>query len=203
MELFQEKKKKIVGIILGTIVSLVLLGIFLFYYLQKTTSPFETFSSETFFSTSEVTSTASSEKNIFVDVKGAVKNPGVYEVSFGARAFEVIQKAGGLEENADEKQINQAQILTDQQMLYVPLVGEEIIFKEETEKESSETSLVNINTADLTELMTLPGIGEKKATAIMEHRENQGTFAKIEGLMEVTGIGEVTFTNLKELITIK
>lgn len=142
-----------------------------------------------------------------VDVKGAVVNPGIYEVAKNMRIQDAIDLAGGLLADANTRQLNFAQHLEDQMLIYVPLVGEE----NETEsgvpvstpgKEMPGAAKMNINTADVTSLQELPGIGEKKAQQIIAHRTEKGSFQAIEDIMEVSGIGQKTFEGLRELITV-
>lgn len=148
---------------------------------------------------------------MYVDIKGAVRMPGMYEVTSDMRVLNVIDMAGGLKEKADDKQINFSQKLEDQMIIYIPLEGEEIpdlinnqtISKETSGgKESEESGKVNLNQAEKDELMTLNGVGEKKAEKIIEYREENGSFKSIEDLKNVNGIGEKTFESLKESITI-
>lgn len=153
------------------------------------------------------TVSTSTRSVIYVDVKGAVKRPGMYAFVAEDRVFDVIQNAGRLTESADEKQINFAAKITDQQMLYVPEVGEEI-------PESSNASLatvdsadtnpdrVHLNTADLSQLQQIPGIGEKKAREIIQYRQDNGSFKSIDELQEIDGIGQKTVEKIKNFVTI-
>ena len=140
-----------------------------------------------------------------VDVKGAVTNPGIYEVAKNMRVQNAIDLAGGLPQNAETRHINFAQHVTDQMLLYIPVVGEEIVDIPYTQPNSpveEGTSKININTATDLELQALPGIGEKKALQIINYRTENGSFSTIEELMEVSGIGQKTFDTLKESITV-
>lgn len=140
-----------------------------------------------------------------VDVKGAVTNPGIYEVAKNMRVQNAIDLAGGLLQNAETRHINFAQHVTDQMLLYIPVVGEEIVDIPYTQPNSpveEGTSKININTATDLELQDLPGIGEKKALQIINYRTENGSFSTIEELMEVSGIGQKTFDTLKESITV-
>lgn len=140
-----------------------------------------------------------------VDIKGAVEQPGIYEVDASMRIYDVIQMAGGLIEEADTTQLNFSQHLEDQMMIYVPLIGDEpkddnsLVQAPITEQESGK---VNLNTADLVELQQLNGIGEKKAQKIIDYRTENGSFSSVEELMEVSGIGQKTFDALKDYITV-
>lgn len=148
-------------------------------------------------------------EKVFVDMKGAVKHPGVYELKTGDRLLDAIEKAGGLEAEADNDQVNLAQKLEDEMVIYIPKKGEEppefnqpvTINSESVEKTESE-STININTATKEELMQLSGIGAVKAQNIINYREEQGSFKTIEELKEVSGIGERTFEQLKENIAV-
>lgn len=140
-----------------------------------------------------------------VDVKGAVTNPGIYEVAKNMRVQNAIDLAGGLLQNAETRHINFAQHVTDQMLLYIPVVGEEIVDIPYTQPNlpvEEGTSKININTATDLELQALPGIGEKKALQIINYRTENGSFSTIEELMEVSGIGQKTFDTLKESITV-
>lgn len=208
MEFFEKKKRlKKWGLMAGFVVSclLIFLGSKLFSPPENSSlALFETTSSS---SAELLQSSKSSAETIYVDLKGAVINPGVYEVKKDCRLFEVLTQAGGLAPEADEKQINQAEILQDQRVIYIPKKGEVLSQQLEAnvvESESSkeEKAQVNLNTADLTLLQTLPGIGAKKAQAILDYRKTQGSFQTIEELMEISGIGVATFEKLKELIVV-
>lgn len=155
----------------------------------------------------EITSSSSSAKMV-IDIKGEVKKPGVYELEPGARVEEIVLLAGGFTDKAEERQLNLAEKLTDQQMIYVPNKEEakELVLAipsvANEGNTSIESSLVNINTADITELQTLTGIGPAKAQAIIDYRDENGQFKTIEELKEVNGFGEKTVEKLKESITI-
>lgn len=145
---------------------------------------------------------------IIVDVKGAVVHPNVYTLQEGQRLIDAITAAGGYTSDADSRLLNHAQRLTDEAVIYVPLIGEELpVFENPTsgsdEIDESGSALVNINTADETELMTLTGIGPAKASAIVKYRTEQGVFQTIEDLKNISGIGQKTFDALSDSITVK
>ncbi|TYS44339.1 helix-hairpin-helix domain-containing protein [Bacillus infantis] len=144
---------------------------------------------------------------IKVDVKGSVRKPGLYEAADGERVADLIQKAGGLTEKADETRINFAQRVGDEMVIYVPEEGEELSGATEPAQAISEASgedgMVNINSAGSEELQDIPGIGPSKAAAIIEYRETEGPFQSLEDLMQISGIGEKTFEKLKSYIKLK
>ena len=149
---------------------------------------------------SEVSTTQ--ETVIFVDIKGAVKKPGVYQMKVGDRVKDAIDAAGGLTAEADSQKVNLAQRVEDQMVIVVPKVGEEAeaIPAGATSKEASKEGKVNINTATVEELKTLKGVGEKKAEAIIEYRKKNGSFKTKEDLMKVRGIGKKLFESFEERI---
>ena len=142
------------------------------------------------------------ETVIFVDIKGAVKNPGVYQMKVGDRVKDALEAAGGLTEEADSQKVNLAKRLEDQMVIVVPKVGEEAeeIPAGAMSKEASKEGKVNINTATVEELKTLKGVGEKKAEAIIEYRKKNGSFKTKEDLMKVRGIGKKLFESFEERI---
>ena len=142
------------------------------------------------------------ETVIFVDIKGAVKNPGVYQMKVGDRVKDALDAAGGLTAEADSQKVNLAKRLEDQMVIVVPKVGEESeeIPTGETRKEATKEGKVNINTATVEELRTLKGVGEKKAEAIIEYRKKNGSFQTKEDLMKVRGIGKKLFESFQERI---
>lgn len=142
------------------------------------------------------------ETVIFVDIKGAVKNPGVYQMEVGDRVKDALDAAGGLTGDADSQKVNLAKRLEDQMVIVVPKVGEEAeeIPAGATSKEEAKEGKVNINTATVEELKTLKGVGEKKAEAIIEYRKKNGSFQTKEDLMKVRGIGKKLFESFQERI---
>ena len=142
------------------------------------------------------------EAVIFVDIKGAVKNPGVYQMKSGDRVKDALDAAGGLTGEADSQKVNLAQRVEDQMVIVVPKVGEEVteIPAGVTSKEAAKDGKVNINTATVEELKTLKGVGEKKAEAIIEYRKKNGSFKTKEDLMKVRGIGQKLFESFQERI---
>lgn len=162
--------------------------------------------------------TGSSEKSsLFVDIAGAVINPGVYELPRESRINDLLVAAGGLSSEADrewvEANLNRAQELTDGVKVYIPS-------RREAESETTiksgvvaggqkyfgvleqKTGLVNINTASQNELDSLPGIGPAYAQRIIDYRESHGGFKSIEEVKNVSGIGQKTFEKIKDKITI-
>jgi competence protein ComEA len=144
---------------------------------------------------------------LIIDIKGAIKQPGVYELQTGARVHQLIEMAGGLMNDADELAVNLAAPLEDGMVIYIPKKGELTTnnqFPLPTVQDGSHgTDKVNINLATSEELQTLTGIGPSKAEAIITYREENGPFTTPEGLLEVSGIGEKSFEKLKEEISIK
>ncbi len=139
---------------------------------------------------------------IFVHVCGAVNAPGVYELAAGSRYQDAVRAAGGFAENAEETFLNLATVLTDGEQLRVPTVEEAASREASREQEAEADSRVDINQAGREELMTLPGIGEVRAEAILQYREENGPFSSVEELMNVPGIKESTFGQIKEKIKV-
>ena len=170
-------------------------------------------------------------QTIYVDVCGAVVNPGVYELSSDSRVFQAIEKAGGYLPGAAASYLNRARSLYDGQQIYVP-TQEEVdsqtipLTQDETAQDGvvqegtaqtgtaadntadgTETTQagqrINLNTADVSQLSTLTGVGESKALAIIAYREENGPFTSIEDIMNVPGIKEGTYEKIKDKIAIK
>lgn len=162
--------------------------------------------------TEETSSRAEEEtpeaESVFVYVCGAVNSPGVYELKSGARVYEAIELAGGVTEEAAQELLNQAEVVSDGERIYVPDREEAEAFQSGTGgletgvTDGSEKGKVNINTAGKDELMTLTGIGEAKAESILRYREENGRFGSIEELMQIEGIKEGVFNKIKDDITI-
>ena len=152
------------------------------------------------------------KQHIMVDIKGAVKKPAVYQVDSHARVGDVIALAGGMTSQADSKSVNLAQKVTDEMIIYVASIGENItvIPSDTADKTTNEqgksvtaaSDKVNINTADMTQLQSLTGIGAKKAQDIIDYREQNGPFKTPEDLANVSGFGEKTIEKLRENITV-
>lgn len=140
-------------------------------------------------------------EEIYVQVSGAVVSPGVYKLPLGSRVFEAVELAGGALETADLSMLNQAQVLSDGQMVYIYAVGEQRSGQEPGAVEPDD-GRINLNTATVQELMTLPGIGQSKAESIISWREEHGAFASVEELMNITGIKEGVFTKIKDHIKV-
>lgn len=142
--------------------------------------------------------------NICVYVCGEVNEPDVYYVVSGGRVADAIEAAGGATDSACLQALNLAEILSDGQRLYVPSHDEanEAASFFGNDNSSDSGGLVNINTADAEELMTLPGIGESKARSIIAYREENGAYKALEDIMNVSGIKEAAFSKIKDLICV-
>ena len=140
---------------------------------------------------------------ITVDVKGAVKSPGIYDLPVGSRINDAVQKAGGLTDNADSKSINLAQRISDEALVYVP-TKEEATSQEMPSSASNnkENKKVNLNKASVEELKQVKGLGAKRAQDIIDHRESNGKFKSVDDLKKVSGIGAKTIEKLKEYVTV-
>lgn len=148
----------------------------------------------------------------YVYVCGAVEAPGVYMLNTGDRIYEAIALAGGLTEEANTSTVNQAEMVSDGQMIFVPTREEaaagivsvsEMGVENTSEQESVSDGKVNLNTATLAELMTLSGIGESKAQSILDYRNKNGAFSSVEEIMNVDGIKEGLYNRIKDSIRVK
>lgn len=152
--------------------------------------------------------TAAEDTQIYVDIGGEVKNPGVYAVAEGTRLFVVIEKAGGLTARASTAQINQAEVVADGQKVVIPMIGEEgELFGTSTAETAAPAGKdsqgrININTADSDTLQEIPGVGPATAEKIIAYREENGKFSQIEEIQNVNGIGNKTFEKMKDKITV-
>lgn len=140
---------------------------------------------------------------ITVDVKGAVKSPGIYDLPVGSRVNDAVQKAGGLTDNADSKSINLAQKISDEALVYVPTKEEAANQESHSNATGSKKgSKVNLNKASLEELKQVKGLGAKRAQDIIDHRDSNGKFKSVDELKKVSGIGAKTIEKLKEYVTV-
>jgi competence protein ComEA len=188
-----------------TVIILLVIGCAFFYQYSSKTDPAK--GSDSFPPPVLQESTAVDEKpeeslnkDIFVDVKGAVKRPGIYKAVQSERVNDLIIRAGGFSPDAQEEGVNLAQKVTDEMVIYVPKEGEE---GTDTPLIQTEDKLLNINKAVEQDFDGLPGIGPAKAKAIVDYRTENGPFKAVEDLKEVSGIGEATFERLKENITVE
>ena len=148
---------------------------------------------------------------IYVDVCGAVRSPGVYVLPEGSRIFSAIEAAGGFLETAAPEAVNQAGILMDAQQIYIPTKDEAagdlpVVLSDGPDTESAsgpDDGKIDLNTADLDQLCSLPGIGESKAEAILAYREQFGPFGSPEELMNVSGIKEGTYAKISGKIKVR
>lgn len=161
-------------------------------------------------------------ETIFIDIKGEVENPGVYEMQLGDRVIDALQMAGGFTDEATTDNVNLSKKLKDESVIIIPSylkdyenvtikndyeidINDDIVQfdeNESNEKIESSSSLVNINTASVVELMSLDGIGESKAKAIIEYRDTNGDFKNILDIKNVSGIGESIYEKIKDYITV-
>ena len=172
-------------------------------------------------------SDASSEeaKTLVVHICGAVSAPGVYELPAGSRIIDAVEAGGGFLPEADEACCNLAEEIVDGCQIYIMTKSESCADGQTEKKAGIQTSpdsdmqttdrnvrsnsttaldngLVNLNTADVAALMTLPGIGESRAKAIISYREQHGAFAQIEDIMKISGIKQAAFSKIKDKITV-
>lgn len=144
----------------------------------------------------------SDEKKIAVYVCGAVANPGVYYLSIDAIKKDALDAAGGFIEGAAESYVNLAEGVAEGEQIYIPYEEELNSSYSPLSGESESGGMVNINTATAEVLMTLPGIGESKADAIIKYREQHGAFNSIEDIKNISGIKDGVYDNIKDLIVV-
>ena len=214
METILKKKLTLVAIA----IVMVVIGFYLFFQPEE-----EMAGTEDIFAAStneeieeETKSEAESDPIIMkVDVKGAVRAPGVFTAQAGDRVIDLITEAGSFTDKADKDKVNLAQLVEDQMVIYVPRIGEEDVEGPTNGTVASTVPMaaegasgstggqVNLNAATQADLETLSGIGPSKATAILEYRETIGKFKQVEDLKNVSGIGDKTFEKLKDSITVQ
>lgn len=142
-------------------------------------------------------------QDFIVDVKGEVGKPGVYTVGIDDRVVDAIMLAGGFTEDADQNQVNLAQRVHDEMVVYIPKAGELTAGNEITQSSpTNQTNGIQINRATLEEIQTLNGIGPSKAEAIITYREENGPFTSVDELLNVSGIGEKTLEKFKDDIVV-
>lgn len=153
-------------------------------------------------------------KEIAIHITGEVENEGIVRLKEGARMADAVEAAGGTTNEANLELINLAYLLKDGQKIYIPKISEsdQVVFYDEvpigvivdgsTEENSTLDEKVNINTANIGELTTISGIGEKTAMKIIEYRETNGKFKTIEDIRNVSGIGEAKYENIKDYICV-
>ena len=197
-------RQNVKSIILAFVCSLVLIIGGLFYFNQNKT---EDYSGVSFSNISNETNNKDEkaedkhDEKIFVDVKGAVKHPGVFETTKDKRVKDLIEEAGGLLDDADTATLNLSQKVKDQMVIYVLKHGEKPKQISDSSS-SSNTDVININTANKEQLMKISGVGKTKAEAIIAHREKNGDFKKKEDITKVKGIGKATFEKIKDKIEV-
>ena len=153
----------------------------------------------------------SSLPRVYIYVCGAVELPGVYSLRQGSRLYEAVELAGGLTADADENCLNMARPITDGEQVVILTQEEALALKEagtyfcpagDTAQAAQDSGLVNINTATVTELTSVSGIGASRAQAIVDYREKNGSFGSIEDIKRVDGIKDGLFSKIKDKITI-
>ena len=198
-------RQNVKSIILAFVCSLVLIIGGLFYFNQNKT---EDYSGVSFSNISNETNNKDEkagnrhDEKIFVDVKGAVKHPGVFETTKDKRVKDLIEEAGGLLDDADTSTLNLSQKVKDQMVIYVLKHGEKPKQISDGGSSSSNTDVININTANKEQLMKISGVGKTKAEAIISYREKNGDFKKKEDITKVRGIGKATFEKIKDKIEV-
>ena len=211
------------------ILSILVLSIIVFFIVNKDVDA----QTEDIVKEDIVESNSNKEKNstmIMVDIKGAVKKPGVYEVNTSYRVIDVIKKAGGLNSNANTNYINLSSKVSDEMVIWIytkneidklkleqsstkymiescncPVVDNTTCLNSNnntSNKNDTSNKLININSANEDELLSITGIGESKAKNIIDYRNKNGKFNTKEDIMNVSGIGEALYNKIKDYITV-
>ena len=215
------KNHKVMVAVLGSI--MILLVIFLVWLQGAGTSldkqndltSIEDFSSISNTKDSSENSDKSDEKknttNVMVDIKGAVNKEGVYSLPENSRVTDLVKLAGGMTEEADKNSVNLAQKLTDEEVIYIAKIGEDIsVINVNSNKETNDGSRsntdtsgkINLNSATLEDLKTISGIGEKRAQDILAYRDSNNGFTTVDELSNISGIGSKTLEKLKTEVTV-
>lgn len=180
--------------------------------LPALSTSFSTSSGETSQPKTAKSASKTESDKIFVDIKGAVRKEGVYELTSGSRVTDVVKLAGGFTDDADKKSVNLAEKVADEAVIYVARVGEEVTLASTPSQakntaasgaqQDADSAQINLNTATLEELQTISGIGAKRAQDIIDYRDNNDGFSSVDDLKNVSGIGEKTLEKLKAEVTV-
>jgi competence protein ComEA len=187
------------GVLFFSVIVLAIAGVVLFQILRPDPPPI-ILSTPTPFPSPQA---APTPRPLRVYVSGAVRLPDVYILPADSIVKDAIVAAGGSSGEADLDRINLAMTVADGQHVYVPHLGEENLPVQPPSGRAASEVKLNINTADLSALETLPGIGSVIAQRILDYRQTNGPFARVEDVMAVSGIGPVTFEEIRDLITTK
>jgi competence protein ComEA len=190
---------ELVGVVV--VVAITLLGAG-FWYVRSLPQPVEVRTDASAPAPGPTVTAGESAAPILVDVAGWVRRPGVYEFAGGARVIDAIEAAGGARPGAQLSALNLAAPLADGTQILVPREGAALPSPVPGSGTAASGGLVNVNTATAEELETLPGIGEVTAQAIIDHRTENGPFTSVDQLLDVTGIGDVTLENIRDLVTV-
>lgn len=200
----KERLKKFLPLILATLATVFVLAIYFSQSNNEQADAWEENESAFQQATEDSEKTTEETGKIIVDIKGEINKPGVYELKGDARVKEVILEAGGLTKQAEEKQLNLAEKLQDQQMIYIPNKeeAEEMAIDGDKETGDNNEDMIEINAADINELQKISGVGPAKAQAIVDYREENGAFESVDELNEISGFGEKTVEKLRDSIKI-
>lgn len=193
-------------IIIIAIICIVLFG-FLYFFIKPRDEVVLTSSNVQALEPSNTTIAVTTSENISTTIiayiSGEVNNPDVYELENGSRIKDLVLKAGGFTNEADQNNINLSKKLTDEEHVHIYKLGEkQDIVIENQNNVNNQSSLVNINTATKQDLMTLPNIGDAVSNYIIDYRDTIGKFNTIEDIKNVDRIGDKTFEKIKDLITV-
>lgn len=142
------------------------------------------------------------QQQITIHIDGQVNKPGLYNLPADSRINDAVKMADGLTEKANSQLVNLASLLQDGQKIYIPAIDESIPEDSSINRSSAVLKLININSADLDGLVSLPGIGTTKAQAIIDYRNEHGPFIDKKDIILVPGIGETILDSIFDLITL-
>lgn len=194
--------------------TIIILYVILFLYFEDKINNIEIPIQEPIYIEKEEPIIEETPKDIYIDIKGAIKKPGVYKLQENSRIIDAINIAGGLLKTANTSYTNLSKILNDSEVIKIYTNEEVKKLEKETQEElpkietniteepKQENSLININTSTKEQLQTLNGIGESKANSIIDYRTQNGPFKTIEDIKNVSGISETLYDKIKDFITV-
>ena len=220
LEALSKKQKIIFFIILAIMIAVIIYYIYSTLYKNDFSFTYETtnlLTDDLIENTEDINisnSDSLEDNSIIIYICGAVKENKVVKLKEHSRICDAIDAVGGLTKDADLTNINLAYILEDGEKIYIPKIGEEIKTENKPENSSSSSystyssntvknNKININKATQTELETIPGVGPSTALKILDYREKNGKFSKIEDIKNVSGIGDAKYEKIKDYITLK